>query len=390
MGRRDNDGKKTTWAIDAGDREKLYAAFLRAKEKNSLLDLRLARRLESLEQLRVQRDGALFNDIFEQKQLVFKYKCQVQKRNTPATNRVKTRQQTTRRAPAVPTQTHEQEQVERSQTVPDMMTSQAREPAKKLDIVMAEHWVGDPSAIRSVRRPRLQPNEMSDHSQPFGQARKLMVDMRKYPSCSRNCNKPGFDFEVSGDVTSRYPPVSTLTLRRQARTLTKGWQSLPALAKASDVNDINTTARAADDTMGSKAGSADGQQVELPNIHKSLTDPDVHLQSSAQPSARNQVVFARLVKHAKRAQQSTDAHLPAVQAPVVQPPLDVLARVKRGNLKVPSLAVVTRRVTQSMDAADHRSITSRGDEVVCDRSSKFQQRRVAEVIHVQATKAAIS
>ena len=262
----------------------------------------------------------------------------------------------------------------------DAVTSQGHAPVKNLDIVVAEHWVGDPSAIRSVRRPRLRPNEMSDHSQPFGQARKLMVDMRKYPSCSRNCNKPGFDFDNTDDVTSRFPPVSTIALRRQARSLTKEWQSLPTLSKPSDV--------IADGAQVSvEVRSANGENVDLPKIQKSLTDPGVHRSDDVTNSARNRVKFTS-GSQKRHSQESNETHLSSART--VQPPLDVLARIKRGNLKVPSLAEVTRKVTQSMDAADHRSITSRGDAIVCDRNNKFQQRRVTEVIRVQPTKATLT
>ena len=76
MGRRDGGGKRKTWMIEAGDWEKLYEALLKAKEKNNMLEVRLQRKTDLIEMQRRHRDKALFNDIFEQRKLVFKYQNQ--------------------------------------------------------------------------------------------------------------------------------------------------------------------------------------------------------------------------------------------------------------------------------------------------------------------------
>lgn len=68
------------------------------------------------------------------------------------------------------------------------------EPTEK-SLLSEDFWIGDPKAIGSVRRPRLPPEVMSARSKNIGDVMKLIRDLPVYPSCSKNCNKPGAKFD---------------------------------------------------------------------------------------------------------------------------------------------------------------------------------------------------
>ena len=55
------------------------------------------------------------------------------------------------------------------------------------NIILSDYWVGDPRAIRSVRRPQNNPKEVSNCSECIGKTMHLIRDMPLYPACSRNC-----------------------------------------------------------------------------------------------------------------------------------------------------------------------------------------------------------
>lgn len=270
MGRRDGEGKRKSWMIEAGDWEKLYFALLKAKEKNIVLDVHLQRRKDVIELERQQRDRSLFNDIFEQKQLAFKYKRQKKKlkKRSPDDSQTKELQNTTEepadtsirddsrvtrhltipvltlQRPSITTNTmkgnkysshsreasptklmlpsvrdkegrksphthrgsfrkehttilssreekkhtnglgtiKEETNLKRSNTLPNLYTiydKSGQSPST------GDYWVGEPEAIGSVRRPRLNPDEMTDHTQPSGEARKLLIDLANPRLCSR-------------------------------------------------------------------------------------------------------------------------------------------------------------------------------------------------------------
>ena len=76
-----------------------------------------------------------------------------------------------------------------------------------------DYWVGDPTAIGSVRRARKNIEEMNSRSRSMDKVHKLI---RELPvECSKNCNKPMFRLESL--VSSQQPVVSALDLATQRR-----------------------------------------------------------------------------------------------------------------------------------------------------------------------------
>ena len=76
-----------------------------------------------------------------------------------------------------------------------------------------DYWVGEPTAIGSVRRARKNIEEMNSRSRSMDKVHKLI---RELPvECSRNCNKPRFRLESL--VSSQQPVVSALDLATQRR-----------------------------------------------------------------------------------------------------------------------------------------------------------------------------
>lgn len=252
MGRRDSEGsKKKPWRIEAGDWERLYEALLKAKEKNIVLDVRLQREKSVIEMARKHRDRTLFNDIFEQKQLAYKYKCQKQKAektNKRAVEAAKADRRKMISKMSLPSITIRKQSVVVNKPPRQTLTKTFTLPLVKSDVrptartypeetiqhtersvlhpmkppvddlhknntetnlrrsctfpnlytlfdksgntitgnpLSAAHWVGDPEAINSVRRKRLDPDEMTDHSKPCGEARKLLIELAAPQACSR-------------------------------------------------------------------------------------------------------------------------------------------------------------------------------------------------------------
>lgn len=85
-------------------------------------------------------------------------------------------------------------------------------PAMDDLVVITDFWVGDPKAIGSVRRARLTPDAMSCREKSISEVRKLLRDMPRYPSCSRNCNRPGAALEsiASSMEVFNLPTISKL------------------------------------------------------------------------------------------------------------------------------------------------------------------------------------
>ena len=476
--------------------------------------MRLGRQLTALEKQRVHRDSSMFNDIYEQKQLVFKYKREVkeirkevnkseqrtarrearkhlqQVRSYDATAETDAHEQlavleaaggsaaveedaevkgeaaTVETVPA-PTQDIEIQPVNKadlenddprlslrpglltkSSTMPNLtvIAAEPEKPPQKLDIVTAEYWVGDPVAIHSVRRPRLQPNEMSDRAQPFGQARKLMVNMPKYPLCSRNCNKPSARLEALMPDASLLPRIRLPAVKRHLTQLSHSLDSLPSMAlrlKSVSSQELGLPSKLADVEQPAHDPDADVKEYEtepLPpireasNVDAALTTTaaadaqtavENHSAADAQPAVENLSAGGSYVtkEEASRCNSSTGSSTKRLlrraemkQSPLHQratsssspslrmaehardlveankelsfnAPVEVLARVQTGNLRVTSLTDTTREVTRNMNEAQHRSITSRHDTVVVDNSSQFKRHKVKEVIRYSPTKA---
>ena len=84
-------------------------------------------------------------------------------------------------------------------------------------IIVKDCWVGDPKAIASVRRSRLAPDVMGARHKNIGDVMRLIRDLPMYPSCSRNCNRPGviFDTMVSSNELMIMPSMTKANVKRQ-------------------------------------------------------------------------------------------------------------------------------------------------------------------------------
>ena len=101
-----------------------------------------------------------------------------------------------------------------------------------------EFWIGDPKAIGSVRRPRLPPEMMSARSKNVGEVMKMIRDLPVYPSCSRNCNKPGASFEDFPDEQKNMMPSMVIANVARHYLKTSRATSLEAISSTRDTSQV--------------------------------------------------------------------------------------------------------------------------------------------------------
>ena len=90
-------------------------------------------------------------------------------------------------------------------------------------IIVNDYWVGDPKAIGSVRRQRQPPEIMTARHKNVGEVMKLIRDLPMYPSCSRNCNRPGaiFDSMVASSPHTLLPSMAKANVARHYKKKSK-------------------------------------------------------------------------------------------------------------------------------------------------------------------------
>ena len=261
-----------------------------------------------------------------------------------------------------------------------------------------------------------------------------MVNMPKYPLCSRNCNKPSARLEELMPDASLLPRIRLPAVKRHLTQLSHSLDSLPSMAlrlKSVSSQELGVTSKLADVEQPAHDPDADVKEYEtepLPPIREA-SNVDAALTTTAAADAQTAVEnhsaggsyvtkeeasrcnsstgssTKRLLRRAEMKQSPLHQRATSSSSPSLRmaehardlveankelsfnAPVEVLARVQTGNLRVTSLTDTTREVTRNMNEAQHRSITSRHDTVVVDNSSQFKRHKVKEVIRYSPTKA---
>ena len=368
---------------DAGDWEQLFKELLKAREKNLLEDLKLSRSLTNLQSEWNLKDKSMFNEIFEQKRLVYRYNHEIlqlrkekhrQKQLSRARKRLNRPKSRIRRIES------------ENNGDPDVNGTEI-DQVKELNqpsLVFTEEESGSTqiSPVKFIEpdlqdeNPQAIPLQFSNiletvthrHSIP---SEKTDWTQLKFPDITKSKTDPRYSRSLHSRSASTSQPLSSHSVEdfgseddvKDTIVLKDYWVGDP---KA--IGSVRRPRVAPEEmTARSKASGEVRKYIrdlpKYPSCSKNCNHPGVCLDSQTLSSDLMPIVEkSKLLKEYKKMARHRDRQ----ESEIPKVPIEMLARVTKGDLEMKSLRGLQQETMEKFNNAVTRSVLTSNDKVTVD------------------------